>query len=159
MKERAHLMPDQEPPADLEADHVDLSDQTPKMMGMVALTTMVTFIIYGAARLIGTPPAQALVAAGAGDGLLFMAAFVMTIMRKESFSWLLAMIATATALTGVCFAISQTTHNGLAIVTGGIVMFIGILTSLFRNIDDRVRFTPLVISMLVSVMIVLMSLT
>jgi len=158
MEERAPLTPEPDPLADLDTDHVDLSDQTPKMMGMVALMTMATFIIYGAARLMGVPPAQALVAAGAGDGLLFMITFVMTVLRKESFSWLLAMIAATAALTGVCFAISQSAHSGLAIVTGGVVMFIGILTSLFRNVDDRVRFTPLVISMLVSVMLVLMTL-
>jgi hypothetical protein len=155
MEDKTTLPPEQDPLADLETDRASLSDQTPRMMGMIALATLAIFLVYGAARLIGLAPIRALVVSAAVGGLMFMATFVLTVLKKESFGWLLALISATTVLTGLCFTISQSAHSGLAIVTGAVVMFIGFLTSLFRNVDDRVRFMPMMISMLVSVMLIL----
>ncbi len=142
-------------PADPGPDAPAVTDLTPKMMAYSALATLAVFLVYGLHRLRGLEPPPALLAtvyvAGAAAGI----AYGLCLLRAGSWPRLMAMLAAIGVFTGTCFAVCQSTHNFVFLLIGGGALLAGFLTALFRNIDERVSFMPMVVSLLVSTSLIL----
>jgi len=143
------------PEAEIRLENPDL---TPKMMAYSALATIAIFLIYGLIRSKGAAAPTALLtvtyAAGAGAA----ATFVLALLRSDSWTRLLVMLATVSVFTGSCFAVSHSAQDFSFTLLGAGALFAGFLLALLRNVDERVKFMPMVISMLVSSTIILFSL-
>jgi len=140
-------------------DTSTIGDLTPKMMGMTALMTMGTFLVYGLIRVAGQDAHQSLLITTYFNAAVAGLMYVLSLIKRHSFAWLLAMIASVSTFTGACFAVSRSANSGHFLLLGAAALFVGFLTSLFRNIDDRVSFTPLLVSMLVSTSLILFCLS
>ncbi len=133
-------------------------DMTPKLMASCALATLAVFIIYGLARIALDPPRSLLTATYAA-GAIAAAVYGLCLLRSGSWPWLLAMIAAVGVFTGSCFAVCQSTHNFAFLLIGAGALLAGFLTALLRNIDERVSFMPMVVSLLVSSSLILFCLS
>jgi len=136
----------------------EVPSRTGLFLVLMAMALALTFGAYAAARLSGADPAAARGFARIVDGAILAAALIPAAARKRPVLPLLVLAAATAVFTGMCFTICQAGFSGADLLLGSGAMLVGALTLLFKNIDERVPFMVVVLTMLGTLMVLLFSL-
>jgi len=135
-----------------------MHDRSGALVVSTLIVSLLTLAAYGFSRLAGFDPLHAAVGALCCCGGLLIGSAVVMQSAKDA-GWrmgaLILFLPSATAVTALFWLFFKTTGGALFLFAGGAVLLACFLTTLFKNIDDQVKFGVVMASMIVELMAIM----